>query len=255
MKAIKKILTSTMVQLFAGMLVMITLSYADDWQLLENKEKSNEEYSEWSFSFYIAAAFGGPAENIGLQMRRPGVQDHYNISSYQMLYAASKFRPQSWMIELDYRMMKRLGIGLLYGYSDLGGSPIKIGTLAGPGSVVGIGNSVKTLSVVLCIYLHDNIVFSLGPTYNMTDSPSGANQIGFLAHLNIKIPLNDRFSINGIIQYRYVGITEIGPYLLENTEELPSVTVTSNTYIFPETLIDYSHVFVGLGMSLYFTQK
>jgi hypothetical protein len=255
MNILIKLLKSKMLFMIVTIFFLLSSSYSNDVELWNFTEKKDKEYPEWSFSFYIAAAFGGPADNIGFQMRRPGLQDHYNFSTYQMLYSVSKFRPQSWMIELDYRMMKRLGIGLLYGYSDLGGGPIKIGTLAGPGSVVGIGNSVKTLSLVLCIYLHDNIVFSLGPTYNMTDSPSGANQIGFLAHLNIKIPLNDRFSINGIIQYRYVGITEIGPFLMEDTEELPSATVTSNTYIFPETLIDYSHVFVGLGMSLYFIQK
>jgi hypothetical protein len=234
---------------------MVSFSSAGELFPGSHEKERSEDYSEWIFSFYIAAAFGGPADNIGLQMRRPGLQDHYNFSTYQMLYSVSQLRPHSWMMQLDYRMLKRFGVGLLYGYSDLGRGPIEIGTLAGSAGVISIGNAVKTISVILSIYLHDQIVFSMGPTYNMTDTPSSMNRLGFLAHLNIKVPLSDRFSVNGIIQYRYVGITEIGPYQLEDSEGVPHVDITSNTYVFPETQIDYSHVFVGIGMSLYFVQK
>jgi len=237
-------------------LFMVNFSSANDLFPQKNEEKTDKEYSDWSFSFFLAAAFGGPADNIGTQMRRPGIHDSYNNSTEGLIFhSLSNIHPQSWMIQLDYRMIQRVGVGLLYSNSVIDEVSMQLGASASPHNIISFGNSVKTISLLISIYLNDNIVFGLGPTYNMTDSPSSANEIGFLAHLNIRVPLNDRFSVNGILQYRYVGITEIGPFSLETADELPPPTVTSNTFIFPETQINYSHFFIGLGMSIYFVQK
>jgi hypothetical protein len=151
--------------------------------------------------------------------------------------------------------MKWMGMGFLFGNSILLKGPIKIGPLSSTGRMIEIGNSVRTVSLLLTIYLGDYVVLGIAPTYNMTDAPSNNNRIGFLAQMNIRIPLDDRFSVNGIIQYRYVGITEIGPYTLYSADEFPTASITASNNIYPETQINYSHVFVGLGMSLYFVQK
>ena len=236
-------------------IVTINLSFAGEWSPWNYKEKSAKEYANWSFSFYLAGAFGGPADGLNNRVRSPGSQDTYNSSANVMLSALSTIRPTSWMIHLDYRMIRQLGLGLLYSNSVLGETYLRF---RGPGGFernINPGSSVRTMSLLFTIYLNEYIVLGIGPTYNMTDSPSNANRLGLLAHLNIRIPIHENFSVNGIIQYRYVGITSIGPYSMENANELPPPSVTTTTMVFPETQINYSHVFFGLGMSIYFLRK
>ena len=255
MKITLKNSTLRLISLFVLVLFMINLSDAGELYYGSDREKSSEEYADWSLSFYLVAAFGGPIVNSSYRMKTPGMHDHYNFTTQNMLYTLTNFEPKSWIIQLDYRMMRGMGMGMLIGNSVLAKGTVKIGPLADSGEMIGIGNSVKTISLFLTIYLNDYIVLGLGPTYNMTDSPSGYNQIGFLAQMNIRIPLDERFSVNGIVQYRYVGITEIGPYTLSSADEYPSATITTTKNLHPETQIDYSHVFVGIGMSIYFIQK
>jgi hypothetical protein len=235
--------------------MMINLSYAGDEQVWNYKEKKEKKLSDWSLSFYLAAAFGGQMLKPPSRLRSPGIQDHYNFSTEYMIYSITTFEPRSWMIQLNYRMIKHMGMGLQVGNSVLAKGPTQIGPLDESGGMIEIGNSVRTLALMLTIYLNDYMVIGFGPTYNMTDAPSNKNRFGFLAQMTIRIPLDERFSVNGIVQYRYVGITEIGPYTLYNADEYPTATVTSPTIIYPESQIDYSHLFVGLGMSLYFAQK
>ncbi len=255
MNLIKNASIAKLISILVLIFMIINYSYAGDEQVWNYKEKKEKKLSDWSLSFYLAAAFGGQIVRPATPMRSPGVQDHYTFSTQYMLYSLTTFEPRSWMIQLDYRMMKHVGMGLLFGNSVLAKGPTKIGPLADSGGIIVIGRSVRTASLLLTIYLNDYIVFGLGPTYNMTDAPSGKNEVGFLAHMTIRIPLDARFSVNGIVQYRYVGITEIGPYTLYNADEYPTVTVTTPTFIYPETQVNYSHIFVGLGMSLYFAQK
>jgi len=255
MNLIKNVNIIKLISILVVILMIINISYAGDEQIWNYKDKKEKKLSDWSLSFYLAAAFGGQIARPTSSMRTPGIQDHYNFSTEYMIYSITTFEPRSWMIQLDYRMMKHLGMGLFFGNSVLAKGPSKIGPLAGSGGIVEIGSSVRTVSLLLTIYLSDYLVLGLGPTYNMTDAPSGKNKFGFLAQMIIRFPLQERFSVNGIVQYRYVGITEIGPYTLYNADEYPNVSVTNATFIYPETQINYSHLFVGLGMSLYFSQK
>lgn len=251
-----KIMVSAILPVFLAILFMTPDSYADEWRTVwEYEEKKPIELSDWSLSFYLAFSFGGMTINPITRMRSPGIQDHYNFSTEYMLYSITRFEPKSWMVQLDYRMIKWMGLGLSAGNSVLAKGPVQIGPLNGSGNMIRIGNSVKTVSLMLTIYLNDYMILGFGPTYNMTNAPSGSNKVGFLGQLTIRIPLDERFSVNGIVQYRYVGITEIGPYELYNDDDSPAVDITSANYNFPETQIDFSHVFVGIGMSLYFTQK
>jgi hypothetical protein len=255
MNLIKNISVIKLISILVVIFMLINLAYAGDEQVWNYKEKKVKKLSDWSLSFYLAAAFGGQIVRPGTRMRSPGVQDHYNFSTEYMIYSITTFEPRSWMIQLDYRMMKHVGMGILFGNSVLAKGATKIGPLAGSGGIIEIGSSVRTLSLFLTIYVNDYIVLGFGPTYSMTDAPSNKNRFGFLAQMTVRIPLDERFSVNGIIQYRYVGITEIGPYTLYSADEYPTATVTTPNYIYPETQINYSHLFVGLGMSLYFAQK
>lgn len=255
MKVVKTNSTLRLISIFVLVFFTINLSSADDLYTWKNGEKPDKKYSDWSFSFYLAAAFSGQIVYPGMRMRTPGIQDQYNFSTAQMLYSVTTFEPKSWMIQVDYRMMKWMGMGFLFGNSILAKGQERIGPIASDGRMIEIGNSVRTLSLLLTIYLGDYVVLGIGPTYNMTDAPSNNNRIGLLAQMNIRIPLDERFSVNGIIQYRYVGITEIGPYTLYSADEFPTASITASNNIYPETQINYSHVFVGLGMSLYFVQK
>ena len=89
----------------------------------------------------------------------------------------------------------------------------------------------------------------------MTDTPSNVNKLGLLAHLNIRIPLSDYFAVNGIIQYRYIGGTTLGPYYNEASDDYPSTTITTNAQIFPPTELSYNHLFVGLGIGINFKKR
>lgn len=243
--------------IFSLLIIVLTVnfSFAGDWSPWNETYTSKKDYAKWSFSFYLAGAFGGPANDLNGQLRSPGFQDSYNSSANHMLYTLSTISPTSWMLHVDYRVIRELGMGLMFSNSVLGETVLR---LRRPGSLerdIGLGSSVKTMALLFTIYLNEYIILGIGPTYNMTDSPSQANRIGLLAHMNIRIPIHENFAVNGIIQYRYVGITNIGPYFLENSDELPSPSVTTSTMVFPESQINYSHVFFGLGMSMYFLRK
>ena len=244
------------ISIFTILVMMINISFADDLIPQSSEEKINKNQSKWSSSFYLAMTFGGPGDNIESQMRSFGIDhQHFSFSSNSKYSFLSRFRPQSWMIQLDYRMTKLLGMGILYSYSLLRETFGHTEALAAFEGNIGIGNSVKTIAFLLTVNLNENIVLAIGPSYNMTDAPSYKNRMGFLAHLNIRVPLSNSFSISGICQYRHIAGTTIGPYTLENSDDILKPTISTTTQIFPPTEISYSHFFIGLGVGIHFLKK
>ena len=115
MKITLKNSTLRLISLFVLVLFMINLSDAGELYYGSDREKSSEEYTDWSLSFYLAAAFGGPIVNSSFRMKTPGMHDHYNFTTQNMLYTLTNFEPKSWIIQLDYRMMRWMGMGILFG--------------------------------------------------------------------------------------------------------------------------------------------
>jgi hypothetical protein len=233
----------------------INLTIAGEWSLWEEKYTPKKDYAKWCFSFYLAGAFGGPANDLNSKVRNPGFQDSYNSSANVLLSTLSTISPTSWMLHVDYRIIQELGMGLMFSNSVVGETILRLRKPGSLGRDIGLGSSVKTMALLFTIHLNEHIILGIGPTYNMTDSPSNANRLGLLAHLNIRVPIHENFSVDGIMQYRYVGITNIGPYYLEDVDELPPPSVTTSTMVFPESQINYSHLFVGIGISTFFQRK
>jgi hypothetical protein len=244
------------ISIFTLLLIMINISFADDLYPRGSEGKKYDKQSKWSFSFYAAMAFGGPGDQINNQMRISGFDDSYmSYSGSSKYFFLSRIRPRSWMIQVDYRLTKVLGTGLLYSNSHLGEINGHKVVFAGFDGLIGNRIRVRTISILLSIYLNDYIIFGIGPTYNMTDFPSNSNKMGYLAHLNIRIPLSESFSISGICQYRYIGGTTIGPYTRESTDDDLTPKVSTNSYVFPATEISYSHLFIGIGIGIHFIKK
>jgi len=256
MRSLPKTPGVRIISIFIILVIMINISFADDLYPRSSEEKRYEKQSKWSFSFYLATVFGGPGDKIKDQMRISGFHNPgISFSSSSKYSFLSRFRPQSWMIQLNYRMTKPLGLGILYSNSLLKETVVPADALASLEGTIGPRNSVKTISILLSIYLNEHIILAMGPSYNMTDSPSNKNRMGFLAHLNIRVPLSNSFSISGICQYRHIAGTTIGPYTLENSDDILKPTISTNTKIFPPTEISYSHIFIGIGVGINFMRK
>jgi len=232
---------------------MLNITIAGDLIPQSPENRINKKQSKWFFSFYLAATSGGPVNQVGDQLRISGLNNSpYRFLAHEGHTSLSEFRPQSWLLYLDYKMTKILGLGLSYSNTHLqefseGTSAVR--TLE---DRIGFRNNVQTLSFLLSIYLDESVVLGIGPTYNMTNTPLNKNQVGFIAHLNIRIPLSHTFSISGICQYYHFGNTTIGPYLNEDFDNAPSSRVTTNIQIFPPTEISYSHLFIGFGVGIHF---
>ena len=103
------------------LLMMINISFTGDFYPRGSEEKRYEKQSKWSFSLYAAMAFGELGKQFNNQMRVSGFDESYRGFSGRNKYSIlSKIRPTSWMIQVDYRMSKVLGTGILYSNSLLG---------------------------------------------------------------------------------------------------------------------------------------
>jgi len=244
------------IYIFTSLLILINLSFADNLVPKISEIKKYNDQSKWSFSFYMAMAFGEPGQELENQMRVGGFDDTYtSFSNSRSFYHLAKILGKSWMIQVDYRMTEYLGMGFLYSNSLLQENFGHTSSLPALEGIIERRNLVKTISIPLSVYLNEYIVLGIGPSYNMTDSPSDRNKLGLLAFLNIRIPLSDSFSINGIFQYRYIGNTTIGPYYVTSTDDSSTPTVSTSTLILPPTEISYSHIFIGLGFGIHFIQQ
>jgi hypothetical protein len=255
----KNITESTRIRFFSIFtlcLMLLNITFASDLIPQSAKDKLNKKQSKWSLSFYLAVTSGGPVNQVGDQLRISGL----NNSPYRFLAngghtSLSEFRPQSWLVHMNYKLTKILGLGMSYSNTQLqefSGSTSAMRTFE---DRIGLRNQVQTLSLLLSIYLDESVIIGIGPTYNMTDTPSNNNKVGFIAHLNIRFPLSNTLSISGICQYYHFGNTTIGPYTIENSDNTLSTRVSTNTQIFPPTEISYSHLFIGLGVGIHFLTK
>ncbi len=253
MKNLMKSPGVSIISIFILLLIMINISFAGDLYPRGLEEKRYDKQSKWSFSLYAAMTVGGLGDQYNKQMRFIGFTDPYRSFSGNNKYAfLSEIRPTSWMFQVNYRMTKVLGIGLLYSNSLLGKATGHNEAFAGFDGIMSSSIRVTTISILLSIHLNDYIVFGIGPTFNMTDTPSNTNKLGLLAHLNIRYPVSNYFSVSGIFQYRYIGGTTLGPYYKENSDDILSTKVTTNAQIFPPTELSYNHLFIGLGIGINF---
>lgn len=235
------------------LLIIVNLSIAGDLYPRNSVDKKFEIQSKWSISIYAALAFGDPGVNFRNTSMYSGSNDPYmNFYGGRIYNMVSGFRPQAWMIQIDRRISKYFGTGFIASYSLLRKANGQSISFVGLDDIPGRKYSVTTMSLLFTIYLTDFIVLGFGPSYNMTNAPANGNKIGLLAHLNVRIPLNENFSINGICQYRYMGSSTIGPFAYQNTDETLTPTLTTNTEVFPATELNYSHFFFGIGMGLNF---
>jgi hypothetical protein len=225
--------------------IFIDLSYGGDLGKYGTKKKKN---TEWSFSFYGAMVKGGKVDGGKNTSRTFGPSTH--LSGTRRIDFLTNIKPTAWMIEIDYRMSENLGLGILYSYSDLGKTGNSSNLIRTTDGTIISRLQVSTVAALLIIHINEYIIFGIGPTLNIINAPPGTSKVGLLGHLNIRIPVSPQFAFSGIIQYRYVGGALIGSYNSEYNESGMENNLATNVPIYPPTEIRYSHLFLGLGISI-----
>jgi hypothetical protein len=242
-------MTKSMIRMISIGVIMLLISGSLAGELYPGSMggKTGGNQAKWSFSLYGAMAYAGQFENRNNVFRNYGPSTTLSGNSSSFL---SKIRPSSWMIEVDYRLTNLIGAAFLFSNTDLGEVNQYANALTGHESIYYGNLRIHMFSVLLLFHLHDQIILGVGPLYNLTGTPSADNQLGALAHLNIRIPVAAHFAINGIAQYRYLGGSAIGPYYSENSENRVEAEVATNSQIYPPNELKYSHLFIGVGITI-----
>jgi len=207
--------------------------------------------SKWSISLLLGMAAGSPSNSMGVQIGNPGF-DNSNITLASVMNSTprSKFNRQPLLIELKYRTSRLISLGIQYSNSSLRKISGYNSLQTSSNNEIDIRPLASVFAMLVSFNLSENIILGFGPTYNIISSPVKELRMGFLAHLELNVPLDRQLSGKLICQYRYIGNMSAGPFVGEGT----SSSLTSNTstmpVLFPETNISYSHLFIGIGVGI-----
>jgi hypothetical protein len=206
--------------------------------------------SKWSISIIMGVASGSPKNSMGIQLGNPGFDNsNFTLASVMNSAPRSKFNRHPLLIELKYRTSRLISLGLQYsisfirqidGYNNL--------TLNN--SRIGIRPLANVIAMLVSFNLSENIILGFGPTYNIISSPVRESRMGFLAHLELNVPLVRRLSGKLICQYRYIGNMNVGPFVGEGTSGGISPYPSTMDVIVPSTDISYNHLFIGVGVGI-----
>ena len=241
-----------------SVLLLQSLIYSQD---LDSDIFDNQ--SKLSLSFYLATAVGGPSKQIENVMRTSGFNDRSSASWFGSgkNHPHSRFSGIPWTIETQYRLNKSVSVGFQISHSILQETLGYANPQGGLGEFLFLNYSSMSYSSIISFHFNEYIIFGIGPSFNTlkanefsmpTDiKPVEEDKIGMLIHLNLRIHISSLFSGNLIFQYRYVGSTNIGPIVKENTIGIATPTPSTVTITFPETEINYNHLFIGLGLGVH----
>ena len=238
--------------------------------LIYSQELDNDIFgnqSKLSLSFYLATTVGGPSKQIENAMRTSGFNDDSWWSSGKN-YPFSRFNGIPWMIETQYRLNKSVSVGFQISNSILWETLGYANPQVGFGEYLSLNYSTMSYSPIVSFHFNEYIILGIGPSFNTLKANEFSsshiqyfdendiklvdeNKIGMLAHLNLRIHISSLFSGNLIFQYRYIGSTNIGPIVKENTIGITTPTPSTVTITFPETEINYNHLFIGLGLGVH----
>jgi hypothetical protein len=228
----------------------------------DQDQEDSDIQSRWSIGLYFVGTSGGPCEDIEFKMREVGFDDRWS-GWFRVIkdHPFSESRALAWMIKAEYKMRNWISIGFLsskwsmktQGYTNLLSEHIIL------------GYSNMTYAPIISFYLFDYLNFGIGPSLNYiscSEIEYGANgeekilveekNIGILTHVNIKIYMTESASFNLIFQYHFTGSTNIGPIVKEKIIGSGTPNPTTYTLTFPETTINFSHFFYGIGMGFHF---
>jgi hypothetical protein len=229
-------------------------------QELDNDKFDN--YSKWIFSFYGAGIAGGPSKQIENVMRTSGFGDQSpGFFGSGTDYPETRIWSLPWMLDIHYRKTKLISIGIQISNSILRETIGYANPQGGLGQYLSLHYSTKTYAPIISFYLKEYMILGLGPSLNtlgLYEEDLGKeinhvkkNNIGLLTYINLRIHLFSIFSGNLIFQYRYTGNIKIGPFEKEDTIGISTPTPSIVIITFPETEINYSHFFIGIGIGIH----
>jgi hypothetical protein len=239
--------------------VLITVCFFFNLVYGQSLDSDNfDNQPKWRVSFYAAAAFGGPSNQIENAMRASGLNDEsYNwFSGEKISYPHSEATGIPWMIETEYRMNKLFSLGFQISNSVIQETVGFARPQGGFGNFLRLNYSAQMYALVISFYLDEHFTFGLGPSFNTLKLNATTNvkknKLGLEAFLNWEFSLFSFASGNLIFQYRYTGGMNIGPFVMENTVGIATPTPSTVTITFPLTEVDYSHWLIGFGTSFHF---
>ena len=218
----------------------------------------------FSISVYYPIVIYGPTSDIEDAMIRFGFDDNSSgfFSSGEIAHPQSDLTSIPWMINLDYFIGNNISIGLVISNSPNMETRGFANPQGGLGEYLFLNYSVLTVAPAFIWNFNNNFRLTLAPSINSistyVNSAGQANDektstnFGFLVDAAARFFFTKAFFTDLSLQYRFVGSTNVGPFVKENTIGILTPNPTTVYITFPETKINFNQIILGIGFGLAF---